>query len=193
MPYFQIFWDGWIKNFVTRDPTFNSLAFDPQNPGTYQTRVAYLTGVQDINDTDLSAFAERGGKLLLAHGTADALVSTRATEDYYDRLLARFGRKATRDFVRFYEVPGFGHAISGAFQPAWDSLSALEDWVERGIAPGPQIVSDIVAGHNGRTRPLCEYPRWPRYNGAGDPNVAANFKCLKAPGFHGYDDVEGDD
>ena len=195
MPYFYIFWDGWIKNFVTRDPTFDSLTFDPQNPGIYQQRVAYLTDVQDINDTNLSAFANRGGKLLLAHGTADALVSTRATEDYYNRLVARFGKgkKGTRDFVRFYEAPGFGHAISGSFQPAWDSLKALEDWVERGIAPTNQVMSDIVAGHNGRTRPLCEYPEWPRYNGKGDPDLAVNFKCLKAPGFHGYDDDDDND
>jgi feruloyl esterase len=192
MPYFYIFWDGWIKNFVTRNASFDSLLFDPQNPGVYQQRVAYLTGVQDINDTDLSAFARRGGKLLLAHGTADALVSTRSTEDYYSRLLARYGKKKTRSFVRYYEAPGFGHAISGSFIPAWDSLKALEDWVERGIAPTNQVITDTRAGAGGRTRPLCEYPKWPRYKGSGDPNLASSFKCLKAPGFHGYDDEDSD-
>lgn len=193
MTFFYTFWDGWIKNFVTRDPSFNSLAFDPQNPGVYQERVFDLTDLQDLNDTDLSAFASRGGKLLLAQGAADALVSPRSTEDYYNRLIARYGAKATRSFVRYYEVPGFGHAISGSFIATWDALKALEDWVERGIAPTNQVVTDIRAGAGGRTRPLCEYPKWPRYNGTGDPNSALSFKCLKAPGFHGYDDEDDDD
>ncbi|HEY0202499.1 MAG TPA: tannase/feruloyl esterase family alpha/beta hydrolase, partial [Burkholderiaceae bacterium] len=31
----------------------------------------------------------------------------------------------------------------------------------------------------GRTRPLCEYPTWPRYNGSGDTNLAASFTCAQ--------------
>jgi len=193
MPYAYNFWDSWIKYFVTRDTSFNSLLFDPQDPGAYQQRVADLTGKQDINDTDLSEFASRGGKLLLAHGTADALVSTRSTEDYYKRLIDRYGKKGARSFVRYYEAPGFGHAITGAFMPAWDSLKALEDWVERGIAPKHQVMTDINAATRGRARPLCEYPEWPRYKRTGDPNLASSFKCLKAPGFHGYGDDDDDD
>ena len=34
-PYGSTFWDQWVKHFVTRDPTFNSLSLDPQNPGTW--------------------------------------------------------------------------------------------------------------------------------------------------------------
>jgi hypothetical protein len=30
----------------------------------------------------------------------------------------------------------------------------------------------------GRTRPLCEYPTWPNYNGSGSTNDAANFLCV---------------
>ena len=189
MPYLYNFWDGWIKYFVTGDPSFNSLLFDPLNPGVYQDRVAELTELQDINDTNLDAFAARGGKLLLAHGAADALVSTRATEDYYERLVNRYGKgaKGVRSFVRYYEAPGFGHA-AGVFRPGWDSLKALEDWVEGGIAPADQLAVDTNAATLGRARPLCEYPEWPRYDGHGDPSSAASFKCLKAPGFHGYDD-----
>jgi len=59
---------------------------------------------------------------------------------------------------------------------SWDSLTALENWVERGVAPSAQIVSDSV-GVPGRTRPLCEYPRWPKYRGTGDVNSAASFDC----------------
>jgi hypothetical protein len=33
-----------------------------------------------------------------------------------------------------------------------------------------------VDSRNGRTRPLCEYPRWPRYR-SGDPESAQSFVC----------------
>ena len=80
------------------------------------------------------------------------------------------------EFVRYYEVPGYGHAVSSDFNASWDSLSALENWVEQDEAPQNQIVTDTV-GVPGRTRPLCEYPAWPRYDGTGDINDAANFEC----------------
>ena len=28
-----------------------------------------------------------------------------------------------------------------------------------------------------RSRPLCPYPQYARYNGSGDINVASNFSC----------------
>ena len=52
-PYGSIFWDQWVRFFVTRDPNFNSLTLDPQNPGVYQARISALTGLQDVNQTDL--------------------------------------------------------------------------------------------------------------------------------------------
>jgi feruloyl esterase len=126
---------------------------------------------------DISGFAARGGKLLLAHGLQDVLVSTRATEDYYERLVQMFGSDKVESFVRYYEVPGFGHAVSSQFNATWDSLTALEKWAENGVAPANQVTVDTV-GVPGRSRPLCDYPRWARYNGTGDVNAAASFTCV---------------
>jgi feruloyl esterase len=66
--------------------------------------------------------------------------------------------------------------VSSIFNAAWDSLTALDQWVDRGIAPSAQVVSD-TAGVPGRTRPLCDYPKWPKYKGSGDVNAAASFNC----------------
>lgn len=175
-PYGSTFWDQWVRYFVTRDPNFNSLTLDPQNPGAYQARISTLTGLQDVNKTDLSAFQAKGGKILMAHGMSDALVSTRATEQYYDRLKATMGNAKVDSFVRYYEIPGYGHAVSTVFNAAWDSLTTLENWVEKGTLPPNQIVADSV-GVPGRTRPLCDYPSYPRYKGSGDINVAASYTC----------------
>jgi fermentation-respiration switch protein FrsA (DUF1100 family) len=175
-PYLGVFWDQWIRYFVTRDPNYNSLAVDPQNPGNLQARISQLTGLQDVNKTDLSAFNAKGGKILMAHGMADALVSTRSTEQYYQRLQATMGASAVANFVRFYEIPGYGHAVSTVFNASWDSLTTLENWVENDVTPPAQTVADTT-GVPGRTRPLCEYPSFPRYNGSGDVNAASSFTC----------------
>ena len=177
IPYGVAFWDQWVKYIVTRDPNYDSLSLDPQNPGPWQARISALTALQDVNQTDLSAFASRGGKILMAHGTSDQLVSTRASQDYWTRVRATMGAARTDGFMRYYEIPGYNHAVSTVYNAAWDSLTALENWVERGTAPTGQVVADTV-GVPGRTRPLCEYPAWPRYGGAGDVNVAASFTCV---------------
>lgn len=177
VPYGSAFWDQWVKYFVTRDPNFNSLTLDPENPGPWRARISELTGLQDFNKADLSEFEARGGKILMAHGTSDQLVSTRATQQYYDRVRATMGAARTDGFLRYYEIPGYSHAVSTTFNAAWDSITVLENWVEKGLAPTNQVVLD-TAGVAGRSRPLCEYPAWPRYKGSGDVNAAASFTCV---------------
>jgi hypothetical protein len=67
----------------------------------------------------------------------------------------------------------------GVFTAAWDSLLALDAWADAGTAPGPQTVTDINTATAGRTRPLCEYPAWPKYAGTGDLNAAGSFGCVE--------------
>ena len=176
----NLFWDHWIKYFVAQDREYNALAVDPQKLGALQARVDALSLLLDVNQTDFSAFASKGGKLLIAHGTADVLVSTRATEQYFERLQAAMGKAKVRDFARFYEIPGYGHAASTVFNAAWDSLTVLESWVENRAAPSHPVVTDNV-GLPGRQRPLCEYPTWPKYLGKGDINAASSFACKQEP------------
>ncbi|EJE51838.1 Tannase and feruloyl esterase [Acidovorax sp. CF316] len=176
-PYISVLVDQWIKYSVTRDASFNSLLLDPENPGPWAPRISELSRQLDTA-TDISAFAAKGGKLLLAHGLADVLVSSRATEDYYRRLQSQMGPERVRSFARYYEVPGLGHAVSTAFNATWDSVTALERWVESGTAPGNQITTDAT-GVPGRTRPLCDHPLWPKYKGTGDVNLAASFTCAE--------------
>ncbi|WP_413755408.1 tannase/feruloyl esterase family alpha/beta hydrolase [Streptomyces sp. MMBL 11-3] len=173
--YGMQYWDQWVKYFLTRDPRHDPLDVDPRRPGKWLARISHLSTVQDRNDTDLGPFARAGGKLILLHGAADELVSHRSTNDYYQRVRDLLGPRATRTFLRYYLVPGANHANFGtpAFAAGTDSLSALERWVEEDHPPARTVVTD-TAHH--RTRPLCEYPGWPRYRG-GDPDSAASFTC----------------
>lgn len=175
-PYGSTFWDQWVRYFVTRDTTYNSLALNPASSGPWQPRIVALSAIQELTKTDLSPFQAKGGKILMAHGVADALVSPRSTEKYLQRLRSTMGTDKVASFLRYYEIPGYGHTASSTFNASWDSLTGLEAWVEKGAAPVNQVVAD-TAGIPGRTRPLCEFPAYPRYSGSGDVNSATSFTC----------------
>ncbi|WP_321922087.1 tannase/feruloyl esterase family alpha/beta hydrolase [Paraburkholderia guartelaensis] len=169
--------DEFVRYTVMDNPNFDSLTFNPALAGQWSGRISMLSGL-DATDADLTRFMRRGGKLLMAHGTVDQTVSTRATEIYFQRMQLTMGFGAVASFVRFYEIPGLQHAVGTEFNASWDSLTTLENWVEHGTPPVHQVVTD-TAGVPGRTRPLCQYPAWPSYNGAGDVNSAKSFTCVQ--------------
>ncbi|WP_248295172.1 tannase/feruloyl esterase family alpha/beta hydrolase [Paraburkholderia sp. UYCP14C] len=169
--------DDFVRYTVMDNPNADSLTYNPAIAGRWSGRVSMLSGL-DATDANLTPYMRHGGKLLMAHGTVDQTVSTRATEIYWQRMLVTMGFRAVGSFARFYEIPGLQHAVGTEFNASWDSLTTLENWVEHGTPPVHQVVTD-TAGVPGRTRPLCQYPAWPSYNGAGDVNSAASFTCVQ--------------
>ncbi len=168
--------DNFVRFGITRDPSGDALSLDPEHPGKYAARIRELSEIERIGD--IGRFADHGGKLLVMHGTADLLVSPRMTEAYYAHLNRTMGARRVASFLRFYEVPAFGHGVSDVFNASWDYLAALENWTEHGVDPAQnEVVTDLV-GVPGRTRPLCLYPAWPKYSGTGDVNGAASFRCV---------------
>lgn len=173
--------DQWVKYFVTRNASFDALTFDPADPGSWTSRVQEVSAITDALDANLAPFFSHGGKLILLHGLADEVISPNSTIDYYQRMVSTLGQQAVGASVRFYTVPGMGHG-TGVFIPNWDSLAALEGWVEKGLAPGTAVAVDAVAGTYGRTRPLCQYPAWPKYRGSGSMDAAVNYSCVTEVG-----------
>jgi len=143
-----------------------------------------------LNSTslDLRSFRAEGGKLLQYHGWGDAAISALSSIEYYaavQAFLSKFpdGRSANAgpviDFYRLFMVPGMGHCGGGAGPNTFDAFSALEAWVEKGVAPEQIIGRGTFAGDGARmTWPLCAYPKIARYKGTGDPKDAANFQCV---------------
>jgi hypothetical protein len=167
--------DGTIRYLITKNPRFDSLTFDPN---AWSARITELSGIIDTSSVDLSQFMSKGGKLILMVGAIDDSITPYNTLDYYHRMVMKFGQAAVDRFARFYEIPGFGHG-EGVFNAKFDTLGALDAWVEKGVAPGTLSATDGNASGNGRTRPLCVYPAWPKYMGAGDKNAAASFQCVQ--------------
>ncbi|MES2261204.1 MAG: tannase/feruloyl esterase family alpha/beta hydrolase [Pseudomonadota bacterium] len=172
--------DQWARYFIARNAAFDSLNLDPVNPGSYQARIQTVSALTDASNPDLGAFFAHGGKLILVHGLADEVISTNGTIAYYQRMLDTVGASTVAANVRFYTVPGMGHG-SGVFKPSWDSLGALEAWVENATPPANPVVVDTASATKGRSRPLCEYPGWPKYSGSGSVNSAASYSCSQAP------------
>lgn len=161
------------KWFVTKDPTLDYLEFDLD---AYQERVQELGTIMDATDVSFQQAFAKKVKVLLYTGMADDGISPYNTIQLYDRLVGDLGQKKVDSFLRFYTIPGMSHGF-GPFVAGWDSLTALQDWVEEGVAPGAQTVVDTNALTAGRTRPLCQYPTWPQYTGT-DPNRASSFTCV---------------
>ena len=168
--------DGYVRYAIARDESFCMLNMDPINPAAYAQRWAALS-VFEAPLSNMDGFAARNGKMLWAVGTEDMITGPRISENSYLGWRARMGVDAVDKFARFYLVPGFAHSLSTTFQMSWDQITALENWVERGVDPkNNQVVADTI-GVPGRTRPLCHYPGWPKYTGSGDVNSAASYVC----------------
>ena len=185
---------------VLRDPSWQpdgadiyellKLAEAPGSPGSKINTIS----------TDLSAYRERGGKIIQYHGWADQAMPALWQTRYYNEVVSRQNDEdklaATQSFYRLFMVPGMAHCFGGtcgptiigalsqpsahAQQPKYDILEALDMWVEKGVAP-EKIIATAPKKANGLVRqmPLCPFPQVAIYHG-GDVNSAESFAC-KAP------------
>lgn len=149
--------------------------------------------ILNATNPDLSAFKARGAKLILYHGWNDAAISALNTINYYNSVASKMGQTETQTFSRLYMVPGlqhcgggpgansFGQLGQGAPDPQHNIELALEEWVEKGIAPSEIVATKYVDDDPAKgvkfTRPLCSYLQVAKFKGTGDPNDATNFVC----------------
>jgi feruloyl esterase len=152
-----------------------------------------LTPGLRYTNPNLTAFAQRGGKLITAHGWTDPIVPTAATLDYYQKVQRLMGREQTAGFFQMFLAPGVSHCGGGAAPSLFtmdpgsqapipdsdhDLLEAVVQWVEAGRVPDRIIGSKVVNNTVVMTRPICAYPNIVRYQG-GDAMRAESFECIK--------------
>lgn len=141
-------------------------------------RLKTMTEILSPLDPDLRPFKKNGGKLLIYHGWADPAISAYGSIDYYDKVKTIVGgTKALESFARLYLAPGMHHCSGGPGPNEFDMLTVLENWIEKGAAPGPVVATHKTEGNVDRTRPLCPHPQVARYSGSGSLDDAANFTC----------------
>lgn len=161
------------------------------------------SSVNDATRGSLSAFAARGGKLIVFHGLADTLVAPGQSVAFFDRHAAQIGGPAKlAGSARLFLAPGMMHCGGGTGPDAFnatlgipprppsndaqhDLFSALIAWTERGEAPDRVIATRFSREEPGRIemqRPLCPYPQRAVYRGTGSTSAATSFRCEAAPG-----------
>ena len=162
------------KYFVHANPAWDwkTMDFDT-DVAAADTKYATL---MNATDPDLTAFKARGGKLILYHGWNDQLIPAPASIRYYDRVVKAMGTPQTDDFARLFMAPGMLHCFGGVGPNTFDTVKALEQWVEQGTKPASLLASGATDA-GARTRPLCPYPQVAIYTGSGSVDDAANFVC----------------
>lgn len=153
----------------------------------FQKQIQALSDKLDVRE-DWSGFFKRKGKVIIVTGGSDYISNPRAQMRLYDRVVAHSGQATVDQFVRYYVSPNVGHGLTGTSSKGIpvpnveNTLFYLQDWVENGIAPPDPIIQtrlDNTPAHVVlASRPLCRYPKYPRYNGSGDANAAISYTCV---------------
>lgn len=159
------------------------------NPGTIRTW-----------PRSLSAFQDRGGKIVMFHGLQDNQITSFNSPRFYEHLSdgMSYTPEQMDEFIRFFRISGMFHcnsgpgawvvgqqggsAAQGAFDRESNVLAALVDWVEQGVAPetitGTKFVNDSATVGVAFQRRHCRWPLRNTYLG-GDSNDPDSWECQK--------------
>ncbi|KAL7267608.1 hypothetical protein RUND412_009796, partial [Rhizina undulata] len=170
MPYssdwfrYVVFNSSYDVNTLDRNAFKVALDLDPFNISTYSP--------------DLTAFRNRGGKVITYHGRQDPLIPSGNSIRYYNSVSRFYSNATLSEFYQLFLVPGMTHCQGGP--GAWvfgqggaadmgpadaehNVLLAAVAWVENGTVPekivGTKYVNDTVASGVQTVRGYCPYPQ----------------------------------
>jgi len=175
------FVDHVMKYIVARDPDFDPRKF--RFDAASLTQFTERTGAGNADDpARLAPFIAKGRRLVIFHGFGDpALAPLRTIRFYEDLAAANGGYEKLQGNVRLFMAPDVQHCGGGPGPNSFDTLSALDRWVEQGA--GPATIPAVHFENNNpkrpadRTMPLCPFPAMATYSGQGDKNNAENWSC----------------
>jgi feruloyl esterase len=148
----------YLRYAVFQDANWDFATFDFDSAMAFADRID--DGVTRATDPNLRDFFHRGYNSVLDFMASPADV---------------------RNSYRLFMAPGMDHCGGGDGPSTFDSIRAIEEWVETGKAPDQLIASPIQDGKTERTRPLCPYPQLAKYKGTGSTDDAANFFLVLGP------------
>jgi feruloyl esterase len=201
----QFFANGFFGHFVFQDPNwdFRTLNFTSDVALTDEEYAPILNST----DPDLRPLRKHGGKIIHYVGWADSAIAPINSINYYNSVRDELAGveparrnddrwEEIQEFYRLFMAPGMAHCSGGDGPNAFgngvnngpvidadhDLLTALERWVETGVAPEQIIATHYVnntpASGVQFQRPLCPFPQIARYT-VGDPTNASSFTCVR--------------
>lgn len=140
----------WMRYAILNDSSWNASELN-----SYYEALASHINPYNIStwNGDLSAFKNKGGKLLHYHGQADPIITSANSPRFYDHVSNTMGLPPSEldEFYRFFRISGMSHCSGGV--GAWEIgqtsagaegvplipqdnvLLRMVDWVENGNAP----------------------------------------------------------
>ncbi|KAF1954248.1 putative feruloyl esterase [Byssothecium circinans] len=180
---------------------YNDLSWDPATFTLEDAYHALRTNRVDMGTTnpDISAFRDRGGKVLHWHGANDPLLSIGTSDTYYASVQKHLNATTAEldSFYRYFRPSGvlhcsggpganimgqIGQYVSGA--GAEDNMiTRIVEWVEEGKAPdfvrGTKFVDDVVGGEVLFRRKHCKVPLVNVYKGKGNGTDEEGWECVE--------------
>ena len=179
-PYFGALGGGFAL-LATNDPAW----LTPAKQASFNLDVDYFrfgNGLArrgaDHDKAAIASFVASGKKLIAWHAGSDNLLSAHDQARNYATMVGMAKTMGLADAdtnTRLFIVPGADHG-QGASLSEVDWATAIMDWVEKSTAP-TQLTYSFTAGATTRRLPVCQHPKYPKYNGAGDVNAATSFTC----------------
>lgn len=126
----------------------------------------------------VAAYIASGRKLISYHTAADNMLSPNEHARNFatmTQFAQDMGLADPRSQARLFTTSHWAHSAGSSLAQV-DWFSAIVDWVENGAAP-TQLEYKFTQGSTARALPVCEYPKYPRYNGSGDKNASASYTC----------------
>ena len=162
--------------------TFADLDVDPATNTVGDKLLAIIDATYAEGNTRdparLKPFIAQGRKLILYHGASDPSIPASQSIAFYRELAAQHqGIEHTQKNVRLFLVPGMHHCSGGPAPDRFDTLSAIEAWVEHGKAPDAIQASTKADSPMQHRLPLCPYPKQARYRGTGEITDPSNWSC----------------
>ena len=138
VPAFAVNFGRYMAFDTDPGPAWTPMDFDFEvDPDRMGVSAANYNG----DNPDISAFREAGGKMIVYHGWADAIVTPYKTVEWYGQAAeAAGGEAALEENVALFMVPGLDHCgilpgPGGINAAALDPMTPLEAWLNDGVRP----------------------------------------------------------
>lgn len=167
---------GFFETMVYPDRNWDYRTFDIDRDTRHAERK--LGASVDSKDPNLSAFRDRGGKVIMYQAWEEGAIPPRGLVNYYRAVTDTMGGlEKTQRFARLFMVAGLGMCPGFSDPGGFDTQAAIERWVEQKEAPDTILAMNRVEGKAVRSRPICAWPKAAIHDGKGDPNSAESYRC----------------